>query len=247
MRSRARVGHQQQRQRDDIGDEARDHEQEAAREHQRPVDDLAAGRPTLGHGGAEPSPRRAALRAEHPGAERPRHEQQQDRRQRPDRLADLDGDEQLGDGPTDEKDQEEHLFLGYSALRAAFGLGERGGGTLEPDPGEAMEPDDLDERPDLRLGSAEQDRAAVRTQPASEHGEVEHQRRVGEHEVREVDDDVGLRTNRSGECSATASLCGAILVALAAKRRGLVIEVDDSRNLAKSPHHKQARKAVFIH
>jgi len=58
-----------------------------------------------------------------------------------------------------------------------------------------VQPDHLDQPLDLRLGAAEQDRAPVGAQAAGDHGEVKHQRRVGENEFAEIDDHVGLRAN----------------------------------------------------
>ena len=69
-------------------------------------------------------------------------------------------------------------------------------GTVEAHAGQPVQPDELDQRADLRLGAAEQDRAAMRAQAAREHRQIEHQRRVGEHELAEVDDDVGLGADR---------------------------------------------------
>jgi hypothetical protein len=79
-----------------------------------------------------------------------------------------------------------------------------------------MQADDLDQCPDLWLSPPEQDRPAVCAQAAGQHCEVEHQRRVGEDQIREVDDDVRLRTNSPGQRSPSASLRGPVLVALAA-------------------------------
>jgi len=53
-----------------------------------------------------------------------------------------------------------------------------------------VQPDKLDQGSDLRLGAAHQDGTAVRPQPARDHGDVEHQRRVGEDEIAQVDDHV---------------------------------------------------------
>jgi hypothetical protein len=95
------------------------------------------------------------------------------------------------------------------------------------DAGEPVKAHDLDHRPDLRLGAAQQDRPATHAQAARDHGEVEHQGSVSEHKVAEVDDHVVLRADRSGERGAPASLRRPVLVATASKNRGLVIEVDD--------------------
>jgi hypothetical protein len=96
---------------------------------------------------------------------------------------------------------------------------------------EAMEPEHLDQGADLRLGAADTDRPAVRPQPPSQDGEVEHQRGVGEHQLSEIDDDVGLRADRSGQRGTAKSLGIAVLLATAAEGRRLVVEVNDPRNL----------------
>ncbi len=69
-------------------------------------------------------------------------------------------------------------------------------------------------------------------QAASQDGEIEHQRSVGEHELVEVDDHVGLRADRPRQRLAAATLRIAILVATAAQCWWLVIEVDDYPNLS---------------
>jgi hypothetical protein len=107
------------------------------------------------------------------------------------------------------------------------------------DAGEPVKSHDLDHRPNLRLGAAQQDRPAAHAQAARDHGEIEHQGRVSEHKVAEVDDHVVLRADRSGERGAPASLRRPVLVATASKNRGLVIEVDDGRE-----NYKKCRLAA---
>jgi hypothetical protein len=94
-----------------------------------------------------------------------------------------------------------------------------------------MEPEHLDQGADLGLGAADTDRPAVRSQPASQEGEVEHQRGIGEHQLGEIDDDIGLRADGSGQRGPPESLGVAVLVATAAEGRRLVVEVNDPRNL----------------
>ena len=71
-------------------------------------------------------------------------------------------------------------------------LGERGGGPLERDARKPVQPDDLDQLPDLGLGAVQAHEPAVRAQPAGEHREIEHQREVGEDELGQIDDHIGL-------------------------------------------------------
>ncbi len=97
-----------------------------------------------------------------------------------------------------------------------------------------MQANHLDQRPNLRLGVAQQDRTPVRAQPPSQHRQVEHQRGVGEGQVGEVDDHVGLGAQRSRQGAPAATLGAAILVSRTAQDRRLVVEVDDCGNLAKA-------------
>ena len=97
-----------------------------------------------------------------------------------------------------------------------------------------MQTEHLDQRADLRLCSADADRAAVSPEPASQDREVEHQRGVGEDELGEVDDDVGLRANGPGQGWTPHALSIAVLVTAATKGRRLVVEVNDARNLLKA-------------
>lgn len=113
------------------------------------------------------------------------------------------------------------------------GLRERRRGALELDPGKPVQADHLDQRPNLRLGVAKQDRPPVRAQPPSQHRQVEHQRGIGEGQVGEVDDHVGLGAQRSRQGAPAATLGAAILVSRTAQDRRLVVEVDDCGNLAK--------------
>jgi hypothetical protein len=94
-----------------------------------------------------------------------------------------------------------------------------------------MEPEHLDQGADLGLGAAHTDRPAVCPQPPSQEGEVEHQRGVGEHQLGEIDDDVGLRADRTRQRGTPKSLRIAVLIAAAAEGRRLVVEVNDPRNL----------------
>jgi hypothetical protein len=104
-------------------------------------------------------------------------------------------------------------------------------GSVEPDPGKPVKPHQLDQRPDLRLGPPQQDRAPARPQTAGQHGEVEHQRGVGEHQFAQVDDDVGLGPERPRDRGAAEALGRAVLIAADAEYRRVGIEVDDAGNL----------------
>ena len=60
-----------------------------------------------------------------------------------------------------------------------------------------MQADSLDQGVDLRLRAADEQVQALHPKAAGEDGEVEHQRRVGEHELGEIDDDITLRAQRT--------------------------------------------------
>jgi hypothetical protein len=62
---------------------------------------------------------------------------------------------------------------------------------------QAIEPDELDQPLDLRLGASQQQRSPPPAQAAGEQREVDHQRCVREREFRKIDNDVCLRA----ECS----------------------------------------------
>jgi hypothetical protein len=112
-------------------------------------------------------------------------------------------------------------------------LGESRPGPLESDAGQAMQTHPLDQLEDLRLRVAETQGAPARPEAPGDHCEVEHHRRVGEHELGEVDDDIALGCDGTDESLAAGALGGPVLVSSAAKNRRLVIEVDDRANLAK--------------
>jgi hypothetical protein len=114
------------------------------------------------------------------------------------------------------------------------GLSDRGCRTLEPHAREPVQANGLDQHLDLWLGAAQQDRAAVCTQAPGQHREVEHQRRVREHELAEIDDHIRLGTDRSRQRLPADALCVAVLVTPAAECGWLVIEVDDPENLLKA-------------
>jgi metal-sulfur cluster biosynthetic enzyme len=96
-----------------------------------------------------------------------------------------------------------------------------------------VDPHRLDQRADLRLGSAQPDRPPAAPQPPRKHRQVEHQRDVGEPELGEIDDHVGLRAQGAGERATADSLSAAVLVAGAAEDGRCLGEVDDAGNLLK--------------
>jgi hypothetical protein len=72
------------------------------------------------------------------------------------------------------------------------GLRQRGRGPLELDARELVQADHLDQRADLRLGAAQENRPAVGAQPAGQHRQVEHQRGIRERQLRQIHDHIVL-------------------------------------------------------
>jgi hypothetical protein len=103
-----------------------------------------------------------------------------------------------------------------------------------------VQTDLLDQGDDLGLRVAEQDLSTFEPQAASQSREIEHQRGVGKHQSTEVDDNVGLRSERAYERPSATSLGRLVLVSTAAQRCWLFVEVDDPRNLPKAPDRWQA-------
>jgi metal-sulfur cluster biosynthetic enzyme len=97
-----------------------------------------------------------------------------------------------------------------------------------------VQSDQLDQGRDLWLGAAEQQRAAVGAEPARDHRQIDHQRGIREHELGQIDDDIRLRPERSGQCRPAAALRRSILIASDAQRGRLFIEIDDPANLPKA-------------
>jgi metal-sulfur cluster biosynthetic enzyme len=98
---------------------------------------------------------------------------------------------------------------------------------LERDAGQAVEPDELDQRHDLRLRRPQRHLAALRPHAAREHHEVEHQRRVGPGELGQVDDDVARGLDRPDERPAPPRLRRKVLVSAAAERSPVFDVLDD--------------------
>jgi metal-sulfur cluster biosynthetic enzyme len=98
----------------------------------------------------------------------------------------------------------------------------------------------------LGLGAAEQDRAAAYSQPPCQHGQVEHQGRVREHELAQIDDDITLRADRANQCLSSTSLRCPVLVSAAAQSRGRFIKSDDGRNLPKTTGPSQGDKPSLL-
>jgi hypothetical protein len=123
--------------------------------------------------------------------------------------------------------------------------------AADPDGGQAVEADRFDQRTDVRLGMREPERLALRAQPLGEAREVDHQRRVGEAEVGEVDDDVAGRGQRGREGPPAAAARDPVLVPLDPQDRELFVERDDPGKLLRTTRFVQASdeigRAPLIH
>ena len=108
-------------------------------------------------------------------------------------------------------------------------LGQGGGGGLELHPVEAVEPHQLDQRSDLRLRLPELERAAVTTQAPGERRQVEHQRRVGKHQLREIHHHVSRSLHRPGHRGSAERLGGPVFLSLAPQDGTVVVERDATR------------------
>ena len=102
-----------------------------------------------------------------------------------------------------------------------------------------MQAHQLDQRLDVRLRATQAKLAPPQSQPACENGEVEHQRRVREAELGEVDDHVVRRGQGSGKRTAAASGRESILFPRHAQDSELCIERDDPGKLANTPGYTQ--------
>ena len=82
------------------------------------------------------------------------------------------------------------------AERTRLPLGERRRGAFERDRRQAVQADVLDQRHHLRLGAADEDLAALRSQAAGQDRQVEHHRGIRERQLREIDGHVRLGAER---------------------------------------------------
>jgi metal-sulfur cluster biosynthetic enzyme len=101
----------------------------------------------------------------------------------------------------------------------------------EPDGGQAVEPDGLDQAPDVRLRAGQPQGAALRAQALGEARQVDDHRGIGERQVREIDDDVARRAQGDRDRTTAAAARRAILVPCDHEDGQLFIETDDRGNL----------------
>jgi hypothetical protein len=82
-----------------------------------------------------------------------------------------------------------------------------------------MQPHLLDDGFHMGLGIAEAKLRSVDAQAPRQDREVEHQRRVAEHELAEIDVDIAACVDGSGKRPAAVPLCRPVLVASTAQYR----------------------------
>lgn len=116
-----------------------------------------------------------------------------------------------------------------SATQARSGDGRRG--VVQADARQAVQPHHRDQRVDLGLGTAKQHHPSAAAQAPGEHRQIQHQGRVGEYQIAEIDDQVPRRAQGTGECPATRALGSPILVAGTSQDGRIVRELDDPGNL----------------
>ena len=95
----------------------------------------------------------------------------------------------------------------------------------------AVKADALDELAHLGLGAAHSQLGARRAQAPGEHRDVQHERRIREGEVREIDEHVAAADERAREGATTTRLRRPHLVAAAPQHGWAVVERDDPRKL----------------
>ena len=233
-RTTARVGGKQERQAEDVGDEAGRQQQRAAEDHERAVERLLGGQSTLRDRRVEAPPGRTALRAHErrlrASSRRAAARSSAGRRWRRPPVM-ITYSSTSGDDDEQEEQQQRH---GPPRVRRR-GRVRPCGRRHDDHAGKAVQADELDEPLDLRLGAAHEQLMADRAQPARDHRQVDDQRCVGEDEAREVDEHVGLDLEGARERTATAALRRAVLVAGYDENCRLLVERDDDAH--HSPVH----------
>ena len=104
-----------------------------------------------------------------------------------------------------------------------------------------MQPDGLDQPPDVGLCAGEPERAVLRPEPLGEAGEVDDDRGVREAQLGEIDDDVAGGAQRDGERATAATARRDVLISRDAEYRQVFVEGDDRRNLVHTGRCVQCR------
>jgi hypothetical protein len=95
-------------------------------------------------------------------------------------------------------------------------LGEGRHGALDDHAGQPVQPDDLDDAPDLRLRAADAQQLPGPAQAPRDDREVQQERAVGERQLAQVDDEVALDGKSAGESPAAPPPRRDVLVSRAA-------------------------------
>jgi metal-sulfur cluster biosynthetic enzyme len=112
--------------------------------------------------------------------------------------------------------------------------------AVDPHGRQPVQADRLDEHADVRLRVGEPQRHALGAEPLRQAGQVDHQRRVGEPQVGEVDDDVPRGGEGSRERAPPAAARRPVLIALDPEDRKLLVEADDAGKLQRTLGYVQA-------
>ena len=116
----------------------------------------------------------------------------------------------------------------------------------EPHGGQPVQPDQLDQRADVRLRPAEPQGPALGPQALCQAGEVDHHRRVGEPQVGEIDDHVARRLQGSRERTAAPADRRPIFVPRDPQDRQLLVELNDSGKLVHTAGFVKAADATSV-
>jgi hypothetical protein len=103
-----------------------------------------------------------------------------------------------------------------------------------------VQTDELDQMHDLWLRTLQEQPPFTAAQAIREHRQVDHQCRIGEHQVTQIDEHVALSAEREHERPSAKALRTPILVPGAKQHRRVVGELDDLRKLQNRPAVTQA-------
>jgi hypothetical protein len=114
---------------------------------------------------------------------------------------------------------------GYNGAAERVPSGGGGNLTVDPDARQPMQADELDQVHDLGLGAAQEKLAVATAESIREHRQVHHQRSIGEVEITQVDDDIGLSPKSQHERAPAQALGAPILVSGTQQHRRVVGEL----------------------
>jgi metal-sulfur cluster biosynthetic enzyme len=123
--------------------------------------------------------------------------------------------------------------------RGCIALCKRRLAAIDPHRGQPVQADGLDQGADVGLRVGEPQGHPLGAQPLGQAGEVDHQRRVGEAQLGEVDDDVSGGGEGSRQRAPAAAARRPVLVALDPEDRELLVEADDPGKLQRTLEYVQ--------